>query len=326
MAFQADIAGAGNSAATALAIVGSISKNVTAAGTTQLTATKLSSALNLVTTVPASSGVMLPTMFDSDLCIVMNKGANVLSVYPTKDHNIDGAANDTPVTVNAGVIAYFWGVGSGNYSSDIAGISSNPTFAGLTITGNLSVGGNITLGSDAVLVRDAANVLAQKNGTSAQAFYVYNTFTDASNYERGGMQWSAGALRIGTQAAGTGSGRDLTLMVNGANVWRILAAGGHFLSNTDNTTDIGASGANRPRTGYFGTSLETPLIQNGTGTLQLGNASGDIRWNKALVALGGGATPTFGTIGGSGPATAAQNAWMRILDSTGAAFWVPAWK
>lgn len=150
MAFQADIAGAGNSASSALAIVGSISKGVTAAGTTQLTATKLSSALNLVTTVPASSGVMLPTMFDSDLCVVMNKGANALSVYPTKDHNIDGAANNTPVTVNAGVIAYFWGTGSGNYSSDIAGISSNPTFAGLTVTGNLTVNGNATLG-DAVM-------------------------------------------------------------------------------------------------------------------------------------------------------------------------------
>jgi hypothetical protein len=139
---------------------------------------------------------------------------------------------------------------------------NNPTHSGNHIfSGNLSVGGNITLGSDAVLVRDAANVLAQRNGTSAQALYVYNTFTDASNYERGGMQWSAGALRIGTQAAGTGSGRDLTLMVNGANVWRVLSAGGHFLSNTDNITDIGASGANRPRTGYFGTSLLSPFIR-----------------------------------------------------------------
>lgn len=52
----------------------------------------------------------------------------------------------------------------------------------------------------------------------------------------------------------------------------------------------------------------------------------DIKWGKALVALGGGSAPTLGTIGGSGPATAAQNSWMRVLDSTGAAFFVPAWK
>lgn len=52
----------------------------------------------------------------------------------------------------------------------------------------------------------------------------------------------------------------------------------------------------------------------------------DIQWNKALVALGGGAAPTVGTIGGSGPATAAQNSWLRVLDSTGAAAWIPVWK
>lgn len=62
------------------------------------------------------------------------------------------------------------------------------------------------------------------------------------------------------------------------------------------------------------------------GNLTLGAGATDLKWGKALIALGGGAGPTFGTIGGSGPATAAQNSWMRVLDSTGAAFWVPAWK
>ena len=96
---------------------------------------------------------------------------------------------------------------------------------------------------------------------------------------------------------------------------------------TDNTYDIGASGATRPRTGYFGTSVVTPLVSNGAaGTLQVGATGGEIQWMKALVALGGGAAPTLGTIGGSGPAAAAQDTWMRVLDSAGVAFWVPAWK
>jgi hypothetical protein len=59
--------------------------------------------------------------------------------------------------------------------------------------------------------------------------------------------------------------------------------------------------------------------------VSLGNGA-DLQWMVPLVALGGGAAPTFGTIGGSGPATAAQNAWMRVVDSAGATFWVPAWK
>ena len=52
----------------------------------------------------------------------------------------------------------------------------------------------------------------------------------------------------------------------------------------------------------------------------------DIKWGMALVALGGGSAPTLGTIGGTGPASAAQNSWMRAIDTTGAAFWVPVWK
>ncbi len=54
--------------------------------------------------------------------------------------------------------------------------------------------------------------------------------------------------------------------------------------------------------------------------------TGNVRTPKALVALGGGAAPTFGTIGGSGPATAAQNTWAELKDSAGVTFWVPAWR
>jgi hypothetical protein len=50
---------------------------------------------------------------------------------------------------------------------------------------------------------------------------------------------------------------------------------------------------------------------------------GDIRFNRPLIALGGGAAATLGTIGGAGPTTAAQHAWMRFLDDAGNAKWVP---
>ena len=41
-----------------------------------------------------------------------------------------------------------------------------------------------------ILDRDAANVLAQRNGTNAQAFRLYNTYTDAGNFERGMLAWT----------------------------------------------------------------------------------------------------------------------------------------
>lgn len=60
--------------------------------------------------------------------------------------------------------------------------------------------------------------------------------------------------------------------------------------------------------------------------IRLGDGGPDILWGKALVPLGGGPVPIFGTTGGNGPQAAAQNSWMRVIDSTGAAFWIPVWK
>lgn len=76
-----------------------------------------------------------------------------------------------------------------------------------------------------------------------------------------------------------------------------------------------------------GTSLIRLILIDGSNRLQLlPDGVGDILWGKTLVALGGGAAPTLGTIGGTGPAAAAQNSWMRVVDNAGNPFWVPVWK
>ena len=77
---------------------------------------------------------------------------------------------------------------------------------------------------DTILARDAANTLAQRNGVNAQAFNLYNTYTDASNYERGFMSWASNILTIGAANAGTGVLRQLRLVGAGVelsqgNVW-----------------------------------------------------------------------------------------------------------
>lgn len=78
---------------------------------------------------------------------------------------------------------------------------------------------------DLVLTRDAANVLAQRNGTNAQAFRVYNTYTDASNYERGFLRWASNTLEIGSEAAGTGSARNVEFYTAGFLRLRIASTG-----------------------------------------------------------------------------------------------------
>jgi len=65
--------------------------------------------------------------------------------------------------------------------------------------------------SDLLLARDAADILAQRRGVNPQAFRLYNTFTDASNYERVNMGWSGNVFHIFPEAAGTGTIRTLTI-------------------------------------------------------------------------------------------------------------------
>lgn len=58
-------------------------------------------------------------------------------------------------------------------------------------------------------------------------------------------------------------------------------------------------------------------------------SANQFKTTTALVTTTNAGTPAFGTnfIGGAGgPTTAAQNAWVKMLDSTGATFWVPVWK
>lgn len=122
---------------------------------------------------------------------------------------------------------------------------------------NAAVGGNVSLLSNAgalsfgllgdiLLVRDAANVLAQRNGVTGQELRVYNTYTDAGNYERGFSKWTGNVFAIGTEAAGTGVGRAVHFYMNGAARW-LIDTSGHFIAAIDNTYDIGAIGATRPR-------------------------------------------------------------------------------
>lgn len=65
------------------------------------------------------------------------------------------------------------------------------------------------------LFRDAADTLAQRRSTNAQTYRIYNTFTDASNYERFKIGWSGNVVTLGTEAGGTGTKRNLVL--DGAN-------------------------------------------------------------------------------------------------------------
>lgn len=80
-------------------------------------------------------------------------------------------------------------------------------------TSTADVGGAIP---DTILLRDAANTLAQRNGTSAQTYNQYFSYTDASNYTRMAFKTATGVHTIETESAGTGEANiDLALTPKG---------------------------------------------------------------------------------------------------------------
>lgn len=74
-----------------------------------------------------------------------------------------------------------------------------PAFAGAD--------GYVGIGStDVRLYRDAANVLALRNDANQQELCIYGLFSDTANYERGILNFVAGAMfQIGVETAGTGT-------------------------------------------------------------------------------------------------------------------------
>ena len=65
---------------------------------------------------------------------------------------------------------------------------------------------------DTRLYQDAASILAQRNGTNAQTYRLYNTYTSATNYERLGLNWATNVAQIYTEkGSGGGTARNLVL-------------------------------------------------------------------------------------------------------------------
>lgn len=100
---------------------------------------------------------------------------------------------------------------------------------------------------------DSTNVLSQRNGTSPQSFRLYNTYTDASNYERAAFYWSGNFAQLVTQAGGTGSPRSLRvgtenvaslfLRTDSTDRWYVAGANGHLVPSADDTYSIGNAAA-----------------------------------------------------------------------------------
>lgn len=148
------------------------------------------------------------------------------------------------------------------------------------------------------------NFLEQRNSTSAQTFRLYNTFTDASNYERVDLRWTSNTFEINTRngAAGTGTARNVHITIPNNGGFQINGGfGGGELFGIRNSYMGTAYGAEIGGTGWRSairclnfvsdkgiswsnstsslTTADCAIVRNSAGVLEIndGNTTGTFR-------------------------------------------------
>jgi hypothetical protein len=195
--------------------------------------------------------------------------------------------NSISGTVSAPAFCFGGNSGRGFYSSTfgfgfgipsatpvIEVMYSNNQSSGIRILRDMFIGWSDSQSSslstiDTRLQRDAANTLALRNGTNAQTFRVYNTFTDASNYERGKIEWASNVLRIGTEKAGTGTARALELQTDGTTRLTIASTSGD-VTTTGSVTTAAPAGGTAAAWKLGAVASVTPTLQNRTIEVDIG--------------------------------------------------------
>jgi len=102
-------------------------------------------------------------------------------------------------------------VGAGGQLATLAAFSAAGDISLVSDSAALKLG----LSSDAQLFRDAADTLAQRRNTNAQAFRVYNTYVSTGVNEYLSLGFSANTALLGTLRSGSGVVRDLNILSSG---------------------------------------------------------------------------------------------------------------
>jgi hypothetical protein len=205
--------------------------SISAAGTTQGTATAISAGVNNVTIVASGAGVVLPTPVPGDEITVVNRGANALLVYPDTAGTIDGLGTNAgyTVAVNKAVtfistLATQWEIKADmGLTGGGGGVTTATAGTGIAVSGST---GAVTfslapIATNTILANITGSSAAPSAATGTQVTTVLDTFTSAlkglapasgggnSNYLRADGTWAnpavAAVSTIYVRVASTGN-------------------------------------------------------------------------------------------------------------------------
>ena len=274
----------GGSSGAAISTATTTTEYLTATATTALTLTASATFAGTIT-ISTTSAKAITSTISSDVGPLVVTSPGSLRFFPASGFGTlftDGSATSPAI----GWVSDADGTGTGWYraAANAFGYAYNGTW-GATFTANNAVGLKMSSdyclswassntdssGADTILCRDGAGVLGLRNGATAQELRVYNTYTSSTNYEAARIVWSGNELSfVADKGSGGGSARgvyfgnngdaDVLMRVNNSQRWRFKASANSYAlwPETTNSYDLGGT-SNTVRTGYFGTSLISPL-------------------------------------------------------------------
>jgi hypothetical protein len=191
--------------------------------------------------------------------------------------------------------------GGAAYTAILMNVTDTSSTAGSLVI-DLQIGGASKLAvgkTSALLVGvDAANTTVLRNGVNTQAFNLYNTYTDASNYGRLSFKYSGNHATITTEVAGTGTSGEL----------RLEAPSGVRLLHLGATTLVGTTTA---------VDFRSNATFSTDGTLDVGTATSRPRYVRAASAI---VTPSTTVASLPAAATAGAGARSFVTDATATTF------
>jgi hypothetical protein len=253
---------------------------MSAAGTTQGTATVLTGTVNVVSTITASSaeGVILPSAENHarKVVLVINATTAALTVYPASGETIDGAKANAAVTIPGKKAKRFYRVSATGWYSDTdwANLYGNVTLTGVVDTSGFTL--NATTGT-------AKRLTIQPTGTASAKIYSGNSLVLSAGAQvlvEAGLFVTEDPTLNGTAAYRRA---ECSLTADAANLAQDAAITNVCSSSTHGFASVTASGSTATRThlSFHNSNGQVGSIST-SGTATAFNTSSDRRLKENL--------------------------------------------